>query len=217
MDLLKSNVSSAQVSPVIRAVAKLCSRSIPDVESLPSRSAVDTMRVRGLAISHQQMQELRQEADMTLYTDETRKRGVTYMTYAFTTKEKETRVLGVQEMATKSAEDTLTTLVDLIKKVSQVSGEPDLGEKIIVNLKNTMSDGASTEHLFNTLLEDYRATLVPKLVAGFEEFSVEQQAEVKQMNNFFCGLHLMIAFADTFSSIVKIEEGNRAVGAETAT
>ena len=138
MDLLKSNVSSAQVPSVIRAVAKVCSQPNPDIESLPSRSAVDTMHGRWLAIAHQQMEGLRQEVDMTLYTEETRKRGVTYITYTVTTKEKETGVLGVQQIVTTSAEDTLTTFLDLIKKVSQVSGEPDLGGKIIVNLKNTM-------------------------------------------------------------------------------
>ena len=165
MDLLAHNVSASQVGPVIKSVAKLCGRSITETD-VPHRSTVDYMRIRGLAISHQQLHELQEDSNMTLYTDETRKRGTVYMSYAVTSSDHTTRVLGIQEVPSKSAQASLDTLISLLDNISKLIDSPDLGADIIVNIKNTMSDRASTEKLFNDLFYKYRSELVPSY-SGF--------------------------------------------------
>ena len=187
MDLLAHNVSASQVGPVIKSVAKLCGRSIAETD-VPHRSTVDSMRIRGLAISHQQLYELQEDSNMTLYTDETRKRGTVYMSYAVTSSDHTTRVLGIQEVPSKSAQGSLDTLISLLDNISKLIDSPDLGADIIINIKNTMSDRASTEKLFNDLFFKYRSELVPRFIQGFD--SPAEQGEVIKMNNFFCGLHL---------------------------
>ena len=133
MDLLAHNVSASQVGPVIKSVAKLCGQSIAET-GVPHRSTVDSMRIRGLAISHQQLHEL-QDSNMTLYTDETRKRGTVYMSYAVTCSDHTTRVLGIQEVPSKSAHDSLDTLISLLDNISKLIDSPDLGADIIVHIK----------------------------------------------------------------------------------
>ena len=217
LDILGHNVSASQVGNVIRSVAQLCGRTVAENE-LPHRSTVDAMRIRGLALSHQQLNELKGDdsSNLTLYTDETRKRGKVYMTYAVTSDDLSTHVLGVQETPSKSAQDTLDTMVSMLHNISETTQCKELGEQIIVNIKNTMSDRASTEKLFNELFFKYRAELVPKVVQEFERMSPEQQQSVIKMNNFFCGLHLTVSLADDFSKASKAHEGNNEVGASKA-
>ena len=210
LDLLQHNVSSAQVGPVIKSVAQLCSRTVADNE-LPGHTVVDNMHIRGLAVSHKQLEELSSQENLTLYTDE-KKSGNVYMSYAITTENKEVKVLGIQQVPSKSAKDTLNQLVDLVAQVSDTNGVTELGDQIIVNIKNTMSDRASTEKLFNELLFQYRSELVPHIVQGYESMSPNEQTSVKKIN-LFCGLHLMIALADSFCSTLKAQESSNEVGA----
>ena len=80
-------------------------------------------------------------------------------------------------------------------------------------MKNTMSDRANTEKLFNLMLLDYRRELLPQVIEGFEEMSKEEKAKLAHMNNFFCVLLLLkslqvkhevaIARAATYSAKTK--------------
>ena len=72
---------------------------------------------------------------MTLYTDETCMRGTVYMSYAVTSSDHTTRVLGIQEVPSKSAQDSLDTLISLLDIISKLVDSPDLGADIIVNIK----------------------------------------------------------------------------------
>lgn len=200
MKLLDCGVATASVGPVIKAVASLCGRS-PD--RLPSRQLVDDINIRRLAVVQNQLAELASEKNMTLYTDETSKYGSKYMVYATTTSDQKTRVLGMKQIPSKSAADTLDTLVGTLDEISETCGMPDLGKELIVNLKNTMSDRAATEKLFNSMLQKYREKLMPSIISGFENFTEEQKESTFKMNHFFCGLHLLVSLAENFSSSIR--------------
>ena len=66
-----------------------------------------------------------------------------------------------------------------------------------------MSDRHVVQKKFNELLEDYRKEMLPKIMATWNNLSKEQQVELHQMNNFFCGLHFLVAMADTASECLK--------------
>ncbi|XP_052089225.1 uncharacterized protein LOC127725962 [Mytilus californianus] len=66
-----------------------------------------------------------------------------------------------------------------------------------------MSDRAATEKSFQQLLQDYRTTLLKENMDNFNELSEPDQLLITKMNNFFCGLHLLVNIADLMCSIFK--------------
>ena len=202
MDLLDCGVATQQVATVIKNVCNYCGKE-PD--QLPTRQTVDNMNLRRLALAQQQIGESQSKSDLTLYTDETSKYGSQYMVYA-TTDDKAPMVLGIKPIPSKSAQDTLNTMIELLSEISTTCNEEKLGEKLIINLKNTMSDRASTEKLFNVLLEQYRSSILDKMLS-LENLPSDKIDSLKKVNNFFCGLHLLISLAENTSKVmVKIEK-----------
>ena len=60
-----------------------------------------------------------------------------------------------------------------------------VGEKILANIKNIMSDRHIVEKKFNGLLEDYRQEILPSVVAGWDALSEEEQLNLSSLSNFF--------------------------------
>lgn len=67
-------------------------------------------------------------------------------------------------------------------------------------IKNTISDRHVVEKNFNALLEEYRLEVLPSVIDNWTEMSTDEQQSVSTLNNFFCGLHLLVGMADTASS-----------------
>ena len=59
---------------------------------------------------------------------------------------------------------------------------------------------------FSTMLSEYRANILPDIVSGWQEMTDEEQEQVTRMNNFFCGLHFLIALADSAEETLKVWE-----------
>ena len=107
--------------------------------------------------------------------------------------------LGLSEMLTGSADGTLNTLKIILSDIDLVVGE-GTGNKILRCIKNTMSDRHIVEKKFNRLLEDYRVEILPMVVADWETLSVDEQSNLSSLNNFFCGMHVIVGMADAASS-----------------
>jgi hypothetical protein len=90
------------------------------------------------------------------------------------------------------------------------------GYKIVANIRDTMSDRAATEKTFNRLLEEYRGTILPNVIDGWQEMDDEERQCCSKMNNFYCGLHLLVGIADVCETALKKFEdlylGNKDVG-----
>ena len=71
-----------------------------------------------------------------------------------------------------------------------------LQAKKIATIKNTMSDRHSMEKKLNTLLKEYRTSVLSEIVANWENLSYEEQAGMAKLNYLFCGLHFMVAMAE---------------------
>ena len=95
--------------------------------------------------------------------------------------------------------DVLNTIIEEIDEISESAGLDAAGRKIIITIKNTMSDRHSAEKKFNELLEDYRTKVLSEVVDNWEGMSEEEQTGIMKLNNFFCGLHFMVALADCAS------------------
>ena len=96
-----------------------------------------------------------------------------------------------------SAQCTLDTLKLILSEIDDVAGEGS-GSTILVNIKNTMSDRHIVEKSFNELL-----------VEGWSDLSHDEQARISNLNNFFCGLHLLVGMADASAAVLlQWEEAN---------
>lgn len=52
-----------------------------------------------------------------------------------------------------------------------------------MKLENTMPDQHTAENLFSTVLSDYRASILPDIVTGWEQMTTAEQEQLTQMNN----------------------------------
>ena len=77
-----------------------------------------------------------------------------------------------------SAQDTLDTLKD-IDSVHSALGKSVASARIVSSLKNTMSDRHAAEKLFNTMLQDYRVEVLPKIAENWKDLA-EPQGTVNQ-------------------------------------
>lgn len=119
---------------------------------------------------------------------------------------------GLREMFNKSGKCTLDTFREILHDISSLSerAEPDrnVGFQILKNIQNTMSDRAGTEKTFNRLLEEFRKEVLPQVVDNWDALTEEQQKPISAMNNFFCGLHLLVGMADVAEESLKKFERN---------
>lgn len=97
MNLTKYGVDTRSVVPVIREVAALCGKKL---NSLPSRQTVDNIVNRKLAVAQKHIGAvMKNKEDTTLYSDETRKHGYTYMyqSYLLIDDQQNCYLLGLRE------------------------------------------------------------------------------------------------------------------------
>ncbi|WAR04473.1 hypothetical protein MAR_019842, partial [Mya arenaria] len=119
--------------------------------------------------------------------------------------------LGLREMANKSGASTADTLQQIIQDISVYCTQSDnlgLGYDLLTNIKNTMSDRANTVKTFNDLLNAYRQECLTKVIDDYDQLSEDENNLCGQMNNFFCGLHLLVAIADVCETSTTKFENN---------
>ena len=104
--------------------------------------------------------------------------------------------LALRELASKSAADNLSVLKEILSDLSEVVKSLDTnanprGQEILKGFTRRMRDKAATETLLTTLLEDYQNEDVPELISAEEaaELNNTQVAAVRQIDEYFCGLH----------------------------
>lgn len=117
MNLTSADISSGVVGKVIKEVSKFVGKS---VDRVPSRQTVDSISVQKVAVVQKQLESLVGESDMTLYTDETSKFRKSYCVFAVTDTAKNTYLLGLREMASKSAKTTLDTFHEILEDINDV-------------------------------------------------------------------------------------------------
>ena len=94
--------------------------------------------------------------------DETSKLGKKFEGFHLSDKQGKLWVLGLRNIITKGATDTMTTFNEILSDISDASqfSDRESSKKILLNIVATMSDRASTQIKFNELLEDYRANIL---------------------------------------------------------
>ena len=96
--------------------------------------------------------------------------------YAIRNPEGRPFVVGLRDLVTKSAKDTMDTFKQILWDIDQIYYSPNKNvalQDILFHLRNTMSDGAATETKFNGLLVLYRAEILPHVVANWKDLTDE--------------------------------------------
>lgn len=117
-----------------------------------------------LSIATKQVEDMSKKSNLTLYSDETSKLGKSFEVFAVTDEDKNSYLLGLREMKCKSSETVLETFKDILQDFNGLCIGNDVGFKVLTAIKNTMSDRASTEKKFQNLHENYRTTILIKII-----------------------------------------------------
>jgi hypothetical protein len=207
--LLDCNVSFGNIGKVMEVVLEMVDVKLGDKIS---QTTVRNMNAQRLLVAQEQLKDLRSRKNTTISTDETPKAGNVYMTYTITDDNQQSFVLGLRQMVSKSAKHTLDMLKIVLSDISDICrtnslDKGDTGLKILTQIKNTMSDRAATETKFNDLLATYRSECLPLMTEGWDHFTKEAKGKMNEMNNFFCGLHLLTSIAESVAvSFKKFED-----------
>jgi len=119
--ILNLQVSASKVSPVIQAVLRLVDLT---ANKLPCRSTVLEMSLQRMHIAHVQLAEVfSKDKSTVLLTDETSKFGSKYMGYEAADSSGTLWVLGLRDIETKSASDTLKVFKQILDDLDEKSSE----------------------------------------------------------------------------------------------
>ena len=165
-ELLENHVASKHIGPVINCVLSLVNKQ---GNKLPSQSTVHNMNLQRLAITHKHVNAVvSDKKDTSIYTDETSKFGNKVCGYHLRDQDGNYFTLGMRDLVTKSASDTLDTLREILHDIDHAAENGDeASRKILTNISATMSDSASTEVKFNSLLQEYRSAVIPYTVENY--------------------------------------------------
>ena len=101
-----------------------------------------------------------------MHSDDTSKFGEHYGSYQIST-ESSAYSLGLSDMLTGSADLTLLTLKQILGDLDLVASA-GTGVGLVAKIKNTMSDPHNVQKKFNSLLEDHRLEILPKIISAFD-------------------------------------------------
>ncbi|CAG2200332.1 unnamed protein product [Mytilus edulis] len=144
-ELLQHNVSAAKVNPVIKSVLSLVN---VQPNALPAKSTILDMNLQRLCLSQKHLAEVfSAEKNTTLLTDETSKFGNKFMGFEASDSKGNLWVLGLRDIETKSAEDTLKVLKEILQDLNEISDSVDnsVSKDILKHISATLSDRAATE------------------------------------------------------------------------
>ena len=93
-------------------------------------------------------------------------------------------------MACGDAEDYQKLLEGIVMEITG-----DEKRRIAAKIKNTISDQASVNKKFVTLLSEWREKALPHKICNWESLADNQKERYASIN-FFCGLHFLIGISE---------------------
>ena len=158
-DLVLSGVGIKETKNVIITVLKNMVNIDVDKNILPStsfaRSQYEEARLLAMGQAGSILIQDYDQSKRTLQSDGTSKFGHHYGTYDIATEDGVNMVLGMRPMATGDSQTQMDVLKQILEEIEKVcnGSETDMAKKIIVSVKNTMSDRHIVQKKFNLLLE----------------------------------------------------------------
>ena len=82
----------------------------------------------------------------------------------------------------------------------------DFSENFFSSVKSLMSGRCNTQKKFSKLFIDYRSRVLPKIKSNWNGLSEGEKAKQLNIHQYFCGLHFLVALADTSEAFLKVWE-----------
>lgn len=111
-------------------------------------------------------------------------------------------MLGFREMSDKSSNTTVDTFKEILCDISDLceirleNNGISQGKNVLCDIRNFMSDRAQINIFFIELLIDCRKKIMHEIVEAWDCLSGNARMSCSQVNNFFCGFHLLVHFAE---------------------
>ncbi len=200
-ELLEHNVSQEHIGSVMKACFQ-CAGVTAD--RFPSRPTVNNINIQRLSLAQAQLKEsLPSKQHLTVESDETTKYYHKLMTQSLRDEEGQPHLLGLREIPSKSAIDTLDVFKEALSDLDTLAMSGNVSPvsaEIIYRIKNTMSDRAATEEKFYDILEEFRSGVLPKVVDNWDNLDSNVKAGITRLNNFWCGLHTLVHAAESVNA-----------------
>ena len=146
----------------------------------------------------------------TLHSDGTSKKGYGYQTYDIRMKDGTALVAGLRSVGAGDSQTQLDTFKEVIGDLEKSLGENGNGffKKGFYSIKNLMSDRCNAQKRFNELFTDFRSSVLPDIISNWNDLSLEEQEKFKIVNDFYCGLHFLVALGDQAEGALKVWENH---------
>ena len=209
-DLVLSGVGINQTKNVIISVLKNIANINVEENELPgstfARTQYEEARLLAFAQLGTTLVKDFQVDKNTLQTDGTSKFGKHFGTFDIRCKSGQNLVLGLRPMVSGDSETVLSELVLILKDIENVCDGTDnkMANKLLVSIKNTMSDRHIVQKKFNSLLQEYRCEILPDVIDGWSSLGEEEKERMKTINSLFCGLHYVVGLGDQAESALKV-------------
>ena len=185
-DLVMSGVGIKQTKNVMMSVLRNIVNIQIDESDLPSetfaRSQYEEARLLAMAQLGTMLIKDFDKSYRTLQTDGTSKFGKHYGTFDVSCKSGEKFVLGLRPIVCGNSETILSGLKEILQEIETVCGgtETSMSQKILVSIKNTMSDRHIVQKKFNLMLQEYRCEILPDVIEGWENLAEADQERIKK-------------------------------------
>ncbi|XP_035695511.1 uncharacterized protein LOC118429173 [Branchiostoma floridae] len=200
MKLLSFNVSSRIVTPVVHAVLTTLVGFNTQLEDLPGHTFSQLIREEKNIVSTIHATENLENANLaTLHSDGTSRDGKKVVGFQANTAKLRTETLGVPQVPSGESADQLDAFKFILDKMASLTSTPEnkvqKSKELLAKFKNTMADGASSQKMFNRLVEAYRAEVLPDVIQNWSELDGPTKEKMATMNHMYCNLHALIGFA----------------------
>ena len=103
-------------------------------------------------------------------------------------------VLGLRLMVSGNSETIISGLKEILQEIETVCAgtETKMSQKILVSIKNTMTDRHIAQKTFNLMLEECRCKILLDVMEEWENLAEAEQERIKKINFYFFGLCIML-------------------------
>ena len=191
-ELIARGVGSNHVSDIIRIVLNDVAKM--NVGRLPKPTLIRYLAVEQALLNKESARAQIQAAELplTLHTDGTTKKRRGYTTFLASTGEG-TVGMSLHDIDTETADcllqDTEETLDELV--MLNLKNKEEV-HQILSKVKTTMTDRSIVNKCYITKLEKWRASVLPEVMANWEELDEEVKQELATLNDLYCGKHLIL-------------------------
>ena len=201
--ITENNVSMRQVPAVIHTVMTSLTGCEPKpLPSLAYLSSTIMPQAKIIALKHaatSMIEGLPQSATdpgNVLHQDATSKFHDHFEGMQVTLNSGKTMSIGLKQVAGSDANTYLQafeeTITDLAKVISSDATEASLNKsKLIVSIKNMMSDQCAVNGVFNAGVKQIREELLPQVIKNYKQLSQEEQKDLADVGMFACRMHLL--------------------------